>query len=220
MNTSTAVCRIVLLSFALASQSLQADETITIASKVFTESVILGEMASQIATSSGLTVIHRRELGGTRLLWTALLKGEVDIYPEYTGTLSNEIFSEMGLSNDSELTAALGKHDVRMTRPLGFNNTYVLGTRLELAENLALQNISDLIRYPELRLGFSNEFLDRADGWRALKAYYDLPHEDVRGLAHELSYRGLDSGALDVIDLYSTDARIAYYNLASLNDDR
>ncbi len=209
-----------MLSFALASQSLQADETITIASKVFTESVILGEMASQIATSSGVTVIHRRELGGTRLLWTALLKGEVDIYPEYTGTLSNEIFSELGLSNDSELTAALGKHDVRMTRPLGFNNTYVLGTRLELAEKLALQNISDLIRYPELRLGFSNEFLDRADGWRALKAYYDLPHEDVRGLDHELSYRGLDSGAIDVIDLYSTDAGIAYYNLASLNDDR
>ncbi len=107
-----------------------------------------------------------------------------------------------------------------MTRPLGFNNTYILGMNKEKAANLKIINISDLVKHPGLKIGFSSEFIERSDGWRGLKKAYLLPHENVRGLDHDLAYRGLESGSIDVIDLYSTDAEIAYYNLATLEDDK
>ena len=119
----------------------------------------------------------------------------------------------------TELAEELGRYNVAMSAPLGFNNTYVLGVAAETAENYRLRTISDLRDYPDLRLGFSNEFLDRGDGWRALRKHYDLPHEQISGLDHDLSYRGLAGGDLDVIDLYSTDAEIAYYNITPLDDD-
>ena len=92
--------------------------------------------------------------------------------------------------------------------------------RADLAERLQLTRISDLAAHPELRLGFSEEFLARADGWPALQARYQLPHKDVRGLDHDLAWRGLQSGSLDVIDAYTTDAEILYYKPRLLADDR
>src|SRR5262249_9601608 len=85
---------------------------------------------------------------------------------------------------------------------------------------LKLQTISDLARHPALRLGFSNEFMDRRDGWASLRDRYALPQKDVRGLDHDLAYRGLESGGIDAIDVYTTDAEIGYYRLAVLKDDR
>ena len=106
-----------------------------------------------------------------------------------------------------------------MTAPLGFNNTYAIGMKAELAERLELQSISDLKNHAELVLGFGNEFMDRADGWPGLQQAYQLPHQNVRGLDHDLAYRGIESGSLQVTDLYATDAEIAYYNLRALEDD-
>ena len=80
--------------------------------------------------------------------------------------------------------------------------------------------ISQLAGHPELRVGFSNEFMQRADGWPGVRDRYRLPHRDVRGLAHDLAYRGVADGALDVTDLYSTDAEIAHYDLIALEDDK
>ena len=106
-----------------------------------------------------------------------------------------------------------------MTRPLGFNNTYAIGVKNELAEQLKLRTISDLRKHPRLVLGFGNEFMDRADGWPGLQRRYQLPQRNVRGLDHDLAYRGIESGTLHVTDLYATDAEIAYYNLRALEDD-
>ena len=89
----------------------------------------------------------------------------------------------------------------------------------ELAQRLGINNISDLIDHPGLRFGFSSEFMARGDGWPGLKASYGLPQKKVTGLDHDLAYRGLDSGSIDVIDLYSTDAEIHYYDLRILKDD-
>ncbi len=197
----------------------QSTQPVTVGSKLFTESVILGEVATQLIRDTGVAAGYRRELGGTRILWNALLSGDIDIYPEYTGTLSNEIFADRDITSMTELAEELGRYNVAMSAPLGFNNTYVLGVAAETAENYRLRTISDLRDYPDLRLGFSNEFLDRGDGWRALRQHYDLPHEQISGLDHDLSYRGLAGGDLDVIDLYSTDAEIAYYNITPLDDD-
>lgn len=199
--------------------STEAPKRITLGSKGFTESVILGEMLRQLAQQTGTEAQHQRQLGGTSVLWNALLSGEIDAYPEYTGTLLQEILVKENLQTEAELRQALTEHGLRMTAPLGFNNTYAIGMKTALAEQLKLRTISDLKNHPELVLGFGNEFMDRADGWPDLQQRYQLPQQNVRGLDHDLAYRGIASGSLQVTDLYSTDAEIAYYNLLTLEDD-
>jgi len=193
---------------------------VVVGSKSFTEAVILGEIAKQAIRATGVPVTHRRQIGGTRILWNALRQGEIDVYAEYTGTLREEIFANEAIASRSALTDALQAHGVRMTRPLGFNNTYAISMKEEVAERLDIRAISDLRRHPDLVLGFSNEFMDRADGWPALRERYELPHENVKGIDHDLAYRGLERGAIHVADAYSTDAEIDYYRLRVLHDDR
>lgn len=199
--------------------SADAPKRITVGSKGFTESVILGEMLRQLARQTGIEAHHQRQLGGTRVLWNALLSGEIDAYPEYTGTLLQEILIKENLQTEAELRQALAARGLRMTAPLGFNNTYAIGVKAELAERLKLRTISDLKNHPELVLGFGNEFMDRADGWPGLQQRYQLPQQNVRGLDHDLAYRGIASGSLQVTDLYATDAEITYYKLLALEDD-
>ncbi|MGI6458234.1 MAG: glycine betaine ABC transporter substrate-binding protein [bacterium] len=192
---------------------------ITIGSKKFTESVILGEMARQMVESTEHTSYHRRELGGSRFLWSALLAGDIDIYPEYTGTLIHEILHAEQITSIQNLREVLSQLGVRMSKPIGFNNTYALGMQEQLARQLKIQTISDLRNHPDLRFGFNNEFLDRNDGWHSVRRRYNLPQQNVQGLDHDLAYRGIAEGAIDLIDLYSTDAEIEYYNLRALEDD-
>ncbi len=192
----------------------RAESQITIASKTFTESVILGELASQI---TGAKTVHQKQLGGTRVLWSALLRGDIDIYPEYSGTLLHEIFA--GHDKNTDLHALLKPLGIAATRAIGFNNTYALGMRPASATELGINTISDLANHPELQIGFSNEFINRSDGWPGLQTHYRLPQKKVRGLDHDLAYRGLTNESLDVIDLYTTDAEIHYYNIKILHDD-
>ena len=192
---------------------------VRVGSKAFTESVILGDLAVELLRSADIEAQHRRELGGTRMLWDALLAGQIDVYPEYTGTISQEIFAGKGLASEEDIRQALAGEGILMSRPLGFNDTYAIGMRKELADRLGIRRISDLTRHPELRLGFSNEFMDRADGWPGLRSRYRLAQTQVRGLDHDLAYRGLAGGSIDATDLYSTDAEIRYYDLKVLDDD-
>jgi osmoprotectant transport system permease protein len=192
---------------------------VTVGSKVFPESVILAEMAADLVRSAGIPAEHRRGLGGTQVLWIALKAGEIDAYPEYTGTISQELLAGSGVRGEAALRQALAQQGIRMSRPLGFNNTYAIGMKREVAARLSVTKLSDLRRYPDLRLGFSNEFMNRADGWPGLHDRYRLPQREVRGLDHVLAYRGLNSGTLDATDLYSTDAEIRLYNLQVLEDD-
>jgi osmoprotectant transport system permease protein len=195
---------------------------VTVGSKAFTESVILGELVTQLVRARGAPdVQHRRELGGTRIVYNALLRGDVDIYPEYTGTIAQEILAGSGVSDDASIRAALSKQGVMMSRPLGFNNTYAIGMRAARADELGIRTISDLAKHAELSLGFSNEFLDRADCWPALRRAYPFgPSVGPRGMHHDLAYRALADGSIAATDLYSTDAEIAYYGLRVLEDDR
>jgi len=192
---------------------------IVIGSKKFTESVILGEILTELARDAGLVAKHRAELGGTRVVFEALLGGDIDLYVEYTGTLKQEILVNEQIQSDDQLRRVLASRGLAITAPLGFNNTYSIGMTNRQAASLGVASISDLRQHPELKFGFGNEFMNRADGWPALQAAYELPQQDVRGLDHDLAYRGLDSGAIDVMDLYSTDAKIAQYDVAVLTDD-
>lgn len=186
---------------------------------MFTESVILGEVLKQSIESDGYQTEFYKQLGGTRILWNALLDGEIDVYPDYTGTIIEEILSGWEIKNRDDLEAVLNEFGIEVSEPLGFNNTYALGMKREQAEELGIETISDLQDYPELIFGFSNEFIDRTDGWPGIRDAYQLNPQNIRGLDHDLAYRGIDAGNIDVIDLYSTDAEIDYYDLKVLDDD-
>jgi len=193
---------------------------IRVGSKKFTESVILGEAVSHLIRDAGARAVHRREIGGTRVLFQALLKGEIDVYAEYTGTLSQEILAGQNLDSNAKIRAALAKRGIVMGRPLGFNNTYAIGMNEDRAARLGIKTISDLASHPDLRFGFGNEFMNRADGWPSLRRRYGLPQQNVRGLDHDLAYRGLAANDMDAMDVYTTDAEISYYGLRLLRDDR
>ena len=98
-------------------QALRDGSEIIIGSKKFTENVILGEIANQLIRTMDCPSTHRRELGGTRVLWNALVKGDIDMYPEYTGTLMREIFFHAGLRDLKTLEDELAEQGIRMSRP-------------------------------------------------------------------------------------------------------
>lgn len=211
---------LILLSLLFPCFAYSQTPTVSVGSKAFTESVILGEMATHAAQLAGYDAVHKQDLGGTRFLWNALLTGDLDVYPEYTGTLRQEILADAKITDASQLDSALATFDLRRTQSLGFNNTYALGMLEERAAALDIRTISDLREHTDLVYGFTNEFMDRGDGWPGLRARYSLTNANVQGLQHDLAYRGLVSGGIDVIDLYSTDAEIAYYNIRPLVDDQ
>lgn len=198
----------------------QVSVEVTIGSKAFTESVILAEILTGLASSAGANARHQRQLGGTRIVWRALLEGQIDAYPEYTGTILREILADDSRVGQATLDEILASYGLRLSAPLGFNNSYALGIRTPRAAELGIERISDLRAHPALTFGFGNEFMDRGDGWPGLRDHYGLPQSDVRGLDHDLAYRAMEAGTLDVIDLYTTDAEIAYYDLLALEDDR
>jgi osmoprotectant transport system permease protein len=203
----------------LINPSLSQEKThLKVGSKKFTENVILGEIITKLPIDPDLIVTHVRELGGTRILWNALLKRDIDIYPEYTGTILKEIFAGENIQLEN-LKSRLKKLNIGITKPLGFNNTYAIGMKRKEAEKYGIKKISDLKNFPNLQFGFTNEFMDRNDGWPGLRNKYQLPQTEVKGLDHDLAYKGLEAGSIDVIDFYSTDAEIEYYNLKVLEDD-
>jgi osmoprotectant transport system permease protein len=209
----------VVIMFAFVSIGDERTPTVRVGSKTFTESVILGDMAERLIREAGLHAIHRRELGGTQILFHALEADQLDVYPEYTGTIAAEIFAGKGIRDEDSLRAALAARGIGMSRPLGFDDTYAIGMKLEVADRLGLKTISDLRGHPKLKFGFSNEFMERADGWPGLRDRYGLPQKDVRGLDHDLAYRALTSGEIQATDLYSTDAEIKSQALRVLRDD-
>jgi osmoprotectant transport system permease protein len=214
-----AAAALLLLALALVPFS-SARTGLKIGSKKFTESVILGELLAHLARDTGFPAAHFQELGGTKLVFDALRAGDIDIYPEYTGTIREEILAGQQIDDDQQLRRALEEQGVLMSRPLGFNNSYALGMKQERVNQLGLKTISDLARRPDLRYGFSSEFMDREDGWPSLRRHYGLAPRQAQGMDHDLAYRQLDAGSIDVTDVYTTDAKINVYGIAMLEDDR
>lgn len=211
------------LAMLLAIGFARADERpLTIGSKNFTESIVLAEVLRLEAARAGATIEHRRAMGGSAILWQALQAGSIDAYPEYSGTLTQELLKGdvPATAHVDELAAALKQRGLGIGPSLGFDDSYALGVSGDTAATLGLRSISDLVRHPELRLALSNEFMSRADGWPGLKAAYGLRNNTVQGMDHGLAYRALNSAAADVIDLYTTDAEISTYGVTVLDDDR
>src|SRR5882724_8382216 len=211
--------RIVLPLLALLLALPAQADTLRIGSKRFTESYILGEVLRQ--TVEGKTSVeHRPGLGNTGIVFAALKAGSIDLYPEYTGTIAKEILKLDGNPNLDRINRALAPQGLGVAVWLGFNNTYALAMREDRASSLAIRTLSDLAKHPDLKLGLSQEFIGRGDGWPGLKAAYRLPYATPSGLDHGLAYEAIAAGRIDVMDIYSTDAKIERYKLRVLEDDR
>jgi osmoprotectant transport system permease protein len=236
LAASLTISLAVALAVSLAAWPSRAAATpreLRVGSKSFTESVILGEIVTELERASGTPARHQAGFGGTRLVWDALLSGAIDVYPEYTGTLVEELLAgarpsgQISSNGSSDLkspdgkwiTDALAARGIGLVGPLGFNDTYAIGVRRETAQKLGLRSIADLRAHPELRCGWSNEFMNRRDGWPALRARYQLAATDVKGLDHDLAYRAIAGGSIEAMDLYATDPEIRKYDLVVLEDD-
>ena len=193
---------------------------LNVGSKRFTESYILAEIIKQTAEATGeVPVTHRQGLGNSAILLSALQAGSIDIYPEYTGTIAREILKLDNVPPLPELNAKLATMGLKVSVPLGFNNTYALAMPANLARAQNITRLSDLKTHLELRLGLSQEFIGRADGWPGLQKTYALPFATPRGLDHGLAYEAVAQGQVDIIDIYSTDAKIGKYQMTVLADD-
>ncbi|MBS1796673.1 MAG: ABC transporter permease subunit [Acidobacteria bacterium] len=217
LKITAAVFLLLLVSFIYSACGRRP--SIIVASKRFTESYVLGEIAKRMLENQGLNVEHRQGMGGGGIVWTALQTGQITLYPEYTGTVREEILKLKGDAGPDRMRAELAKEGVGMTGELGFDNTYALVMRREQADRLGVRKISDLRGHPDLIVRPSPEFLQRQDGWEPLSRRYDLAMRDVRGVDHALGYTALANGKIDVMDAYSTDAQIAEFDLVVLEDD-
>jgi glycine betaine/choline ABC-type transport system substrate-binding protein len=203
-----------------------ADRPIRIGSKNFSEQVLLGEIAAQGLEAEGIRVDRRLNLGGTFICHQALKAGELDLYPEYTGTAFTAILSRTPVSDprrvfDEVRREYLASWKLVWSPPLGFENTFALVMRGDDARRLGIRRISDLAAHPEIRPGFGYEFLERADGFPGLAKAYGLAFRE-RPVQMDLGllYQALESRKVDLVAGNSTDGLIDAIGGVVLEDDR
>jgi glycine betaine/choline ABC-type transport system substrate-binding protein len=214
------------LAAVLLAAACRDRDAIRVGSKNFTEQVILGEIAAQALEAAGFSVERRFDLGGTFVCHEAIVSGELDLYPEYTGTAFTAVLKEKPVADPARVRDTVAREYARRWKlawlpPLGFENTFALVMRGDAARRLKIAKISDLARHPELTPGFGYEFVERADGWTGLAAAYGLaftarPREMDLGLL----YAALEQRRVDVVAGNSTDGLIAAMDLSVLEDDR
>ncbi|MCI0516834.1 MAG: ABC transporter permease subunit [Woeseiaceae bacterium] len=210
--------RPVLFAVLLLAAVAAAADPVVVGSKNFAENYILAEAAAQLLESRGYDVRRRFGLNGTKIVSEALRNGSVDLYPEYTGTVTEVILERPGLVNFDDIQTALAGQRLQMLAPLGFDNSYAIAVTTDFARQHELKNISDLAQAGQLRIGLPHEFLSRSDGWTGLKSRYGIDQTAV-GIEHSLAYEALTSGKLDVTAVYSTDGEILRSQLLLLHDD-
>lgn len=202
-----------------------AAPALQVGSKRFTESYLIGEIVTQTLLGQGVAAEHRQGLGNTAILAAALQQGQIDLYPEYTGTIVRELLKRDSPADAqaplAQINAWLQPLGLKAAVPLGFNNSYALALREADAARLGITTLSDLAaKASGLRPGLSHEFMARADGWPALRRAYHLALEAGAGLDHGLAYAALAAGQVDLIDVYTTDAQLARQPVRVLRDDR
>lgn len=200
------------------SQSFSG-EPIVVGSKDFTEGYILSEIMAQILEHHGFSVSRKFGLGGTIVCFRALQHAEIDLYPEYSGTIEQVILKSKKRLTYSEIQQKMRKRRFRLLRSFGFNNTYAIAVKKETAGKQDLETITDLRKKTNLKGALSHEFLERKDGWRSLKEVYGLSDLAVTGIQHSLAYEAIKHGKADFTDVYSTDPKIERFGLAVLKDD-
>lgn len=224
------VILILMLLSACAGQpggSAGGNATIRVASKDFTEQFILGHMYALVLENAGFTVERRLNLGGTPVVHEALLNGQVDLYPEYTGTglltvLKQEVMSDPAAVYQTVNEMYREQFDLVWLQPAPMNNTQALAMTRARAEDLGIRTISDMVaRASELVMVGPPEFVEREDGLPGIKAVYgDFELRDYIAVDPGLRYQALTSGEADVAVAFGTDGEIAAFDLVVLEDDR
>jgi len=212
---------------ACAGKNAAAASTIAIGSKDFTEELILGEMYALILEQNGFTVTRKLDLGGTQVALAALRRGDIDLYPEYTGTaLITELKakpSKDAAANYQTVKAYYASHyALEWLDAAPFNDTQALATTAAIASKYSLRTLSDLAKAaPQLRLGAIPEFTKRDDALPGLqRAYGGFAFKDIKLFDIGLKYKALESGAVDVVVAFGTDGKIEIDKLYVFVDDK
>ncbi|WP_432363389.1 glycine betaine ABC transporter substrate-binding protein [Sporosarcina sp. UB5] len=201
------------------------EDSLTLGSRNNTESIILSHVMGQlIENKTDIKVIYKENLGGSNVVWNAMLNGNIDVIPDYTGTIVvNYYHEEPGNAEETlEKTRRLVVEDgIVAFNTFGFNNTYTLALDESKAEELGVVTFSDFAAHSEdFTLGAVFEFIDRPDGLPGFQKEYGLKFKGVNGMDHGIMYRSINAGEVDVINSYTTDGQLQEFDLRVLEDDK
>lgn len=214
-------------SFAYTHQEAEQKE-ITVAGKLGAEPDILINMYKElIESNSDIHVNLKSNFGKTSFLFNALKSGEIDIYPEFTGTvLETFIKDNKNTSNDPREVYEAARDQIKTQEnmdylePMLYQNTYAVAVKRSFAEENNLKTIEDLKKVEDqLKAGFTLEFIDREDGYKGLQKLYNL-NLDVKSMEPSLRYQAINNGDVNVVDAYSTDSELKQYDLVVLEDSK
>lgn len=212
--------------FALAGCS--GKKTITVGSKDFSENIVLGEIFAQLVEAqTDIKVERKLNMGGTFVCFEAIKNGDIDIYPEYTGTgLTAQLKMDVVSDPDEAYRVVSEEFDkqfgIKWLEPLGFNNTYTLAVTDDVYQEYGVETYSDLAAVSEnLIFGAEHEFFDRQDGFDGLVDTYGFTFKgEPKKMNVSLKYQAIGNGDMDVTDAFSTDGPIMQYHLKVLVDDK
>lgn len=205
----------------------KAKDTIVVGSKNFNEQLILGDMISSlIEAKTDYKVERKLNLGGTAVVFSAMQSKDVDLYVEYTGTGLVNILKKPSITDPTKVYDVVKKdfaknYGIEVMKPLGFNNTYVIGVKKDFAIKNNLNTISDLAKISSnLNAGFTMEFANRSDGYLGVQKAYNLNFKDVKGIDAGLRYTALKNNETSVLDAFATDGLLKKFDLKLLKDDK
>src|SRR5262245_12630053 len=214
-----------LAAAALLAAGIAHAQAVRVGSKNFTEQFVLGELYAQALEAAGIKVEKKLNLGGTLIAHKALEEKQIDLYPEYTGTMLLAILKAEAMTDAKavydKVKAEYASKGLAVLNQANVNNTYVLVVKPEVAAKYKLETLSDMAKVAkELTLGAGPEFRDRKDGLTGLKAKYGIEVKEDQQLAIGLRYNALKSDQIQVVNGYSTDGMIAALKLKRLKDDK
>lgn len=223
-----ALATVLLLLPSVVLTGCSSSNTVTVGSKDFSENIVLGEIFAQlIEAKTDLKVIRKLNMGGTFVNFEAIKNGQIDLYPEYTGTaLTAQLKMDVITDADETYRTVSEEFDkqfnIKWLKPLGFNNTYTLAVTNEIFETYRIETFSDLAAISEnLVFGAEHEFFDRQDGFDGLVKTYGMKFKgEPKKMNVSLKYQAMGSGDIDVTDAFATDGQIKQYNLKVLKDDK
>ena len=207
------------------SADQKEDMVVQIGHKNYTEQRLGGQMLAVIIEATTDYTTEVTEFGGTMVCFEALKNGDIDVYPEYTGSAYSAVLEQSETLSPQETydyvkQAYEERYGITWLGDMGWNNTYVLSVTPDTAAELGVTTVSELIPYAsEMLLGCDNEFLGRVDGLPGMKEAYGIEFKEVLPMDQGLTYAALRDGEIDVNVSYSTDGRIAKFNLVNLEDD-
>lgn len=218
---------VVIVVSSIAIYNAKNKKVIVIGSKNFNEQLVLGNMiASLIEHNTDYKVERKLNLGGTNVVFSAMKSGDVDLYVEYTGTGLVDIMKQNSISDKDKVYNTVKDYfdktyGMEWLKPIGFNNTYVLSMKKDIANKYNVNTISDLSKVSsKFTLGSTMEFLNRSDGYLGLQKMYNINFKNTKGLDGGLRYSALNKDETQVTDAFSTDGLIKKFDLKTLKDDK